>query len=93
MAFETDVRIGFEVFHAYIIRHTASQSTANGYHSGSVSANKNGRFFFAPFRRNSIFNICIGDYVAQSIPTTIMESSQTLAGRRRYYAGVVVGAV
>ena len=71
--FETDVRIGFEVFHAYIIRHTASQSTTNGYHSGRVSANKNGRLFFAPFRRNSIFNICIGNYVAQSIPTTIME--------------------
>lgn len=47
--FGTDVRIGFEVFHAYIIRHTASQSTANGYHSGRVSANKNGRLFFVPF--------------------------------------------
>ena len=71
--FDTGVRIGFKVFHAYIIRHTAGQSTANGYHRGGVGADKNGRLFFAPFRRNSIFNICIEDYVAQSIPTTIME--------------------
>lgn len=52
----------------------ARQSTANGYHGGRVGADENGRLFLMPFRGSSIFNICIGDDVAQSIRTAIMES-------------------
>ena len=50
----------------------ARQSTSNGYHGGGVSADKNGCLFFMPVQGSSIFNVCIGDDVAQSIRTAVM---------------------
>lgn len=69
-----DVRVSLEVFYVWIVGHMAGQSTANGYHGGCVSADEDGRLFLVPCWRSRMFDICIGDDVAQSISTAVMES-------------------
>ena len=38
-----------------------------------MSADEDGRLFLVPFRGSIMFDICIGDDVAQSISTAVME--------------------